>query len=54
MKKSVLNTIELIKSRRSIMPLQYNNIPIEDEDINLILEAANLAPTHKKNRAMEI
>ena len=48
MKKSVLNTIELIKSRRSIMPLQYNNIPIEDEDINLILEAANWAPTHKK------
>tara|TARA_B100001029_G_C15054267_1_gene453111 strand:+ start:587 stop:1105 length:519 start_codon:yes stop_codon:yes gene_type:complete len=30
------------------MPQQYNNSPIEDDDINLILEAANWAPTHKK------
>ena len=44
-----MKTLNLIKSRRSIMPNQYNNSPIEDDDINLILEAANWAPTHKKN-----
>ena len=43
-----MKTLNLIKSRRSIMPNQYNNSPIEDNDINLILEAANWAPTHKK------
>ena len=42
MKKSVINTIELIKSRRSIMPRQYNSIPIEDKDINLILKISGL------------
>ena len=40
--------LELIKSRRSIMPNQYNASTIKDEEINLILEAANWAPTHKK------
>ena len=48
MKKSTLNTLELIKSRRSIMPHQFSNLSIEDDHINLILEAANWAPTHKK------
>ena len=30
------------------MPSQYNNCPVDDKDIKLILEAANWAPTHKK------
>jgi nitroreductase len=30
------------------MPDQFNNEPIADEKINLIIEAANWAPTHKK------
>ena len=41
----LLNTI---KSRRSIMPSQYNDIPVDDDQIKLILEAANWAPTHRK------
>ena len=40
--------LKLIKSRRSIMPNQYNDLTVSDEEINLILEAANWAPTHKK------
>lgn len=47
MEKSI-KILDLIKSRRSIMPNQYNKSIIEDSDINLILEAANWAPTHKK------
>ena len=43
-----MKTLDLIKSRRSIMPNQYNDSVIENNDINLILEAANWAPTHKK------
>ena len=43
-----MELINTIKSRRSIMPNQYNDIPLSDEQINLILEAANWAPTHKK------
>ena len=43
-----MNLLDLIKSRRSIMPNQYNNLTISDEEISLILEAANWAPTHKK------
>tara|TARA_B100000989_G_C19504432_1_gene455826 strand:+ start:555 stop:1073 length:519 start_codon:yes stop_codon:yes gene_type:complete len=30
------------------MPSQYNNLLIDDKHIELILEAANWAPTHKK------
>ena len=30
------------------MPSQYNDTPLNDEQINLILEAANWAPTHRK------
>ena len=43
-----MKILDLIKSRRSVMPHQYNNSLIDDNDINLILEAANWAPTHKK------
>jgi nitroreductase len=37
-----------IKKRRSVFPAQYNDRPIVKEDIEIILEAANYAPTHKK------
>ncbi len=43
-----MNLLNIIRTRRSIMPIQYNNLPIKDEHINLILEAANWAPTHRK------
>ena len=40
--------IDVIKKRRSIFPIQYNDQPITKEQLELILEAANWAPTHKK------
>ena len=43
-----MKILNIIKSRRSIMPGQYNNLLIDDQHIKLILEAANWAPTHKK------
>lgn len=39
---------EIIKSRRSVFPAQYNDTPISKEEIKIILEAANWAPTHKR------
>ena len=39
---------ELIKKRRSVFPAQYTNQPIKRSEIEIILEAANWAPTHKK------
>ena len=39
---------EIIKSRRAVFPVQYNNQPISKKEIQTILEAANWAPTHKK------
>ncbi|MHA7944367.1 nitroreductase family protein [Formosa sp. 3Alg 14/1] len=39
---------DLIKNRRSVFPDQYNATPISKETINLLLEAANWAPTHKR------
>lgn len=39
---------DLIKKRRSVFPAQYNDKVIKKADIELILEAANWAPTHKK------
>ena len=43
-----MKLLDTIRSRRSIMPSQYNDTPLNDEQINLILEAANWAPTHRK------
>ncbi|MEN8790259.1 MAG: nitroreductase, partial [Flavobacteriaceae bacterium] len=40
--------LELIKKRRAVFPVQYNNQPINRETIEKILEAANWAPTHKR------
>ena len=39
---------DLIRSRRSVFPQQYNDTPISREDLNRVLEAANFAPTHKR------
>ncbi len=39
---------DLIKNRRSVFPVQYNDKPIAKTDIEKILEAANWAPNHKK------
>tara|TARA_B100001113_G_scaffold50722_1_gene36892 strand:+ start:1206 stop:1763 length:558 start_codon:yes stop_codon:yes gene_type:complete len=43
-----MNILNLIKSRRSVTPKLYNDIEISDDELRLILEAANWAPTHKK------
>ncbi|WP_350284696.1 nitroreductase [uncultured Croceitalea sp.] len=39
---------DLIKKRRSVFPVQYNDRSIAKGDIEKILEAANWAPNHKK------
>ncbi|MGB5666661.1 MAG: nitroreductase [Maribacter sp.] len=39
---------DLIKNRRSVFPVQYNDKPISKSDIQQLLDAANCAPTHKK------
>ena len=40
--------IELIKKRRSVFPASYNKEKISKEEIEVLLEAANWAPTHKR------
>ena len=42
------STIDVIKSRRTITPKNLNGKPLTSEELDLILEAANWAPTHKK------
>jgi nitroreductase len=39
---------EIIKSRRSVFPAQYNDEAIKEEEIKTILAAANWAPTHRR------
>lgn len=39
---------EIIKNRRSVFPVSFNREEISKEQINLLLEAANWAPTHKR------
>ncbi len=39
---------DLIASRRSVFPSQYNDQPILEAEIKTILEAANWAPTHRR------
>ncbi len=36
----------LIATRRSVFPKQYNNVPVDDTIINQMLENANWAPNH--------
>jgi len=43
-----MDVFELIKRRRSVFPVQYNNQTVERETIEKLLEAANWAPNHKK------
>lgn len=40
--------LDLLKSRRSVFPPQYNQEEITKEELNQIFEAANWAPSHKK------
>ncbi len=39
---------EIIKTRRAVFPAQYNEENITKEEIQIILEAANWAPTHRR------
>lgn len=39
--------IELIKARRSIFPRQFDGMEISKNEIEILLEAANWAPTHR-------
>ena len=41
--------LELIKSRRSIMPKDYSGEEVTKEEIDFLLEAANWAPTHHRS-----
>lgn len=43
-----MKLFDIIKNRRSIMPNQYNDTPIDEIELNKILESANWAPTHRK------
>mgnify|MGYP001164003123 CR=1 FL=1 len=43
-----MEILRVIKSRRSVMPQQFNEKVIEKEQLDKILDAANWAPTHKK------
>ena len=45
---------EIISNRRAVSPTMYLDRPISNETILKILENANWAPTHKKNRTLEI
>ena len=40
--------LDLLKSRRSVFPPQYNQEEITKDELNQIFEAANWAPSHKK------
>ncbi|GAA5221901.1 nitroreductase family protein [Membranihabitans marinus] len=39
--------LEAIKQRRSIYPEFFNQVPVSEEEIQELLEAARYAPTHK-------
>jgi len=43
------STLALIKTRRSITPKDLSGEPLTREEVEMVLEAANWAPTHKKN-----
>ncbi len=44
----VTSTLDVIKSRRTITPKNLNGKKLSTEQLDLMLEAANWAPTHKK------
>lgn len=39
---------KLIRERRAVFPRQFNDKPVEKEEIETILEAGDWAPTHKR------
>ncbi|MEM8508094.1 MAG: nitroreductase [Bacteroidota bacterium] len=39
---------DIIKKRRSVFPVQYNAQPVSKETVEMLLEAANWAPNHRK------
>ena len=41
--------LELIKARRSVMPKDYNGEEVTREEVEMLLEAANWAPTHHRS-----
>ncbi|MGB5941701.1 MAG: nitroreductase [Leeuwenhoekiella sp.] len=43
-----MNILETIAARRSVFPEQFTKEPIPKEKIELLLQAANWAPTHRK------
>merc|ERR1719221_1603579 len=47
---SVEQTLALLRQRRSIFPKDYNGKghAVTDDEVRLLLEAANWAPTHKR------
>ena len=44
----VKSTLDIIKSRRTITPKNFTGESLSNDELDLILEAANWAPTHKK------
>ena len=48
MKNHVEALTRIIKSRRSVQPSMFNERVIPDEWVNLLLQNASFAPTHKK------
>lgn len=46
--KEITSVAELIQKRRSIFPVQYNDMPIDKETLLEVLECARWAPNHKK------
>jgi len=46
---SIADTMKLIKSRRTITPKDLNGEKLSNEQVETLLDAANWAPTHKKN-----
>jgi len=42
------STMDVIKSRRTITPKNFNGKSLTSKELDLILEAANWAPTHKR------
>src|SRR5690554_6368862 len=45
---------EIIKSRRAVNPVQYNEQPILKEEIDKILKSANWAPTHRRTEPWRV
>lgn len=44
----MMDIFQLIATRRSVFPVQFNSKKIEKQQLSKVLEAANWAPTHRK------